>query len=440
MGINDIVNSMWGNVKGLGGRVKNYLGGTVSPKKIEEVDVSKRRGNGAGLLYVLLAAVAITAFTNKLKAETFNVDPSMSVGQINQVIAAANGGEANPTDPNLRDTINFGQGTYTVLYAQYFNFLPCRNYTPDARGVIIRGQTIENAELIDIINGGDIDIVGNSNLILQNAKYGILIGEVPYNNINIRGVNSEGIYKFPILGQNIEHDSPLVKATVEVRDCFMNGGEIGVNYDKMGKTPTQYSPYFAVYDCTGVGLQRYLIRPPKAIKVSAGGVALDDPEIIVLGNDEISENSTFGSPISPTDEYYLYDCPTHILQADIPEEQALITGEVYYDPYGNPHVFDGENCFLADSNDLYKDTFHPTILGRGNLGKGRFIGVKREWSQFVAGPGTLSEFCNVWLIEEDPNNPNNGYNPKLDLNGDSKHNFKDLAIIASSEVWRPDGF
>ena len=399
------------------------------------------RNTARNAVLLTVAAVAAIGATKGL-AKTYNVDPYLdndpylsTVEEINQIIEDANNGMIDPNNSKLRDTINFEDGTYQ-LHAlgpnqfEIFDFLPNRNYTFGV--ATISGSGLEHLGLIRIAHGGNMDISAED-LTLQKSIVGIAIQDVPYDNINISGVNFEVNTKGDIKGkaiamENRQHQAPLTKAAVEVSYCTADGGAKFVMYAE-GPGPTENSPYASVKSCTLKNL------------TSSGGV-IDVPifykeksegEWTVLGNDEIKDNVLINcSSLSKPADFWIYHSPEHIAQKDVGE--SLITGKTYYDWErlgGNPHIFNGENCFIADANHFLPDSITPKRDSPMNLGNGNYIGAIKPYHELdgnlnfdeyvdfydfaVAAKrynGNLDEIVDItndWLAIE-PNDPNG--NPK----------------------------
>jgi len=403
MRINDIVNSMWGNVKGLGGRVKNYFGKTLFPEKIERVDVSKRRGNGAELLYVLLAATAVASFINKLKAETINVDPSMTVNQINQVIANS--------EPN--DVINFMEGNYNISpWNKYLDFLPNRDYTSDSNEAILNGSGLEHEILIGIANGGNINISGN--LALKNSKAGIKIGVIPYDDIDISGVNFESIYDYSIVIEDREHAVPLESAAVNIEYCTDNGGSKFAYFgDAHNTSPYPAVKHNSIKDKTSeIGA----IELPKfgvVTYLKGGGILAST---IVLGQDDqeanVFENCT---PWNPDDYQFFYS----------PIKNRYLNA---IDPYYGPPQDDNMD---VDVNDFYNG--HPVMFTNTHLDDGTGAGPLPLVANMNDSVPYFTVYC--WLAWGDPNNPDDpnndpGYDPRADFDNNGIINFIDYVNVA----------
>ena len=365
-------------------------------------------------MIMALAAAVIAGYTAKSKGAVINVNPSMSTAQINQAIANSNEG----------DTINAEDGSYGVPYGGIFDFLPNRDYTFGE--ATISGSGLEHLGLIRIASGGDMNISAAKNLSLQNSIVGIAIQDVPYDNINIGGVKFINIYEYNIVIENIQHASPLEKAAVNVSSCTSDGGDKFVMFYQGVLEVNEKSPYAGVTNCS----LRNLTSSGGVIDVPIFYNEEGDGEWTALGNDEISDNTLINcSSLSKPASFWIYHSPEHIAQKDTGE--PLITGEIYYDPWGGEHTFDGENCFISDANDFLPDGITPKRDSRLNLGGGRYIGAiepyhelegNLDFDEVVNGvdfaivanryDGDISVIIpvvNNWLAIE-PNDPNG--NPK----------------------------
>lgn len=278
---------------------------------------------------------------------------------------------------------------------------------------------MEHYKIFKIVEGGPINFIVKD-FTLDETKDGFFIGTNVYDNINIEAFTFE-VYNDPVVLENIEHDLPLTKAAVIVRNCFFNGGRIGINYDKHGQAPTEYSPYAAARNNTGVNLEKFIIYTPKA--------EIAGHSIFVLGNDEISENLSVDCLVSNPKDYWAYESPVNIAQKDVNEADALITGNEYCDKYGqNCTIFDGENCFIADANAFLLDGITPRRDSKLNLKNGYYIGAIPPLRRYKANinyddyvdDADLKIFAGTWLDQ--------GLG---DLNEDSITDFKDYAILAN---------
>ena len=90
---------------------------------------------------------------NRSYAKTLDVNPSMTVTEINNVISSS--------DPN--DTINFTTGTYTVPLEWppvYFSLKPDRNYTFDEKGKVSNSWMGRNFAYKPIIVNSEKNLLG----------------------------------------------------------------------------------------------------------------------------------------------------------------------------------------------------------------------------------------------------------------------------------------
>jgi len=286
---------------------------------------------------------------NRSYAKTLDVNPSMTVTEINNVISSS--------DPN--DTINFTTGTYTVPLEWppvYFSLKPDRNYTFDEKGVIVDGTDLDNLLLMAIQEGGNINI--NGNLKFLNAEQGISIGGIPYDNINIGDLKSviefNNLKNWGIAITNVkdpEAKEPRTEAAVKVMGCVFKetpgSQRQGIRFSHQGQEIDEFSPYASAENCTGTGLVKFMDVP----------LAVINDVITPLGNDEVKSNSLVDcASLTSTSVYQFFASPTDIAQLNV--ASPLVTGVDY-----GAGPYDGENCFVADPNDFLSDRLTPSRKG-----------------------------------------------------------------------------
>jgi len=392
----------------------------------EIADCSQHRKDSSSAhknLLLISMISALLGYSMPLIANTIYIDLSNTTDEINRIISE---------DSGPGDTINFRDGEHTIPYGKRIDLLPSRDYVFGT--ATINGSGIEHGNILRIISGGGMNISA-TNLTLRKSKVGIGIGDVPYDNINIIGINFMEIYEKPIAYENIKHASPLTKAAINIQFCTADGGDKFVMFNE-GASVDANSPYVGVRNCTLSDMHSSggIIDVPIYFRetVTGSGIqAKKKGEWVVLGNDEISGNVLRNvSSLSLPADFWVYHSPEGILQENV--TAPLITGSIYYDWYGQPHVFTGENCGIVDANSFLPGTNIPKRDSPMNLGGGRYVGSIEPYHE-LKGNLDFDEFVNLidfaiaasrykgnlneikavaddWLREE-PNDPNG--NPKI---------------------------
>lgn len=332
----------------------------------------------------------------------------MSCEKINQIIANANGGDADPNDPLLRDIIHFQAGEYNLRIIgpsqnETYLFLPNRNYVFNPDGVTILGMGIEHGNLIQIASGGDMNIAGN--LTMGNSLVPIGIGTVPFKNIDIRGINFRSVYDHSIFYQDREHTSPLAEPAFKVSHCTVDGGIRFVAYAR-GPPATEGSPWPGVENCTVSGLSSWGVDLPR-YGISSG--AGDSETIIILGQNDVNNNVWRNcNALADPNLYEFFSSPKRNRYQDV--NQPFI---------GEP---DDDNAVVG-ADDFYEDTLYPIMFGGAHLQNGKAAGAH----PLVATMGSLEYFVNRYLTT--PESPD--WDARADFDGDGVVTLKDFAELAN---------
>jgi len=393
---------------------------TESLPEIADCSQHRKDSSSAHRNLLLITMIgAVLGYSNPVIARTIHIDLSNSTDEINRIISE---------DSGPGDTINFRDGEHTIPYGKRIDLLPSRDYVFGT--ATINGSGIEHGNILRIISGGDINLTA-TNLTLGKSKIGIGIGDVQYDNINISGINFK-VYEKAIAYENIKHTSPLTQAAINIQFCTADGGDKFVMFDELWSGVDANAPYLGVRNCTLSSMYSDggIIDVPIFFKVATTESKVKG-EWVVLGNDEISGNVLINvSSLSKPADFWIYHSPEGILQEGV--ATPLVTGNIYNDWYGQPHVFTGENCGIVDANSFVPGTNIPKRDSPMNLGNGRYAGSippyhelpgNLDFDEFVSlidfaiaasrYKGNLSEIKNVaddWLKEE-PNDPNG--NPKI---------------------------
>ena len=379
-------------------------GGTMAKGNLVSrmLEHGKKAAKGLRNKALFLAAagvIAVGGYATRAQAKEYEVYPADDVATINNVIAAS--------EPN--DTINFTNGTYSIWFGENYNLKPNRNYFFDK--VIIDGKIPKPSKIFRIAEGGNIDISGT--LTIQNTNDGFWIGNVPYDNINIRGVNFNNVEEYGVVMDNIKDPHHLEWPAITLRDCMADGGKKLVKV--AGTANTEETPYPSVVNSTlknitsdsgsiylpkywDYNLEKFIVKGHK-----------DQLNLIIINCHSISDSENWGLFSSFKNIAHLYT----ELDPNNPNEAI---------PY-----LDGTNCFIADPNDFLSDGITPRRDSRMNLENGRYIGAIEPHHDLLGNlnfdevvdfrdfniaanryNGNLEEIANVsydWLVEE-PNDPN----------------------------------
>jgi len=340
---------------------------------------------------------------------TYDVDNSMSCERINQRIAEANGGDRDPENPLLRDTIHFQAGTYNLRIIgpsqnEKYLFLPNRNYAFNPDGVTIWGMGIEHGNLIQIASGGDMNIAGN--LTMGNSIVPIGIGTVPFKNIDISGINFRSVYEYSIFYKNKKHPSPLSEPAVNISYCTADSGIIFIGYDS-GLGSNENSPYPKVENCTVRDLSSWGVDLP--MYGIPSGMGADSETIVILGQNDINSDVWVNCDalVSPS-LYEFFSSPRRNRYLDV--NQPFI---------GEP---DDDNAVVGP-DDFYEDTLYPIMFGGAHLGNGKAAGAH----PLVATMGSLEYFVNHYLTT--PDSPD--WDQRADFDNDGVVTLKDFAELAN---------
>lgn len=364
------------------------------------------------------AVIATPYLINRARADdppqsdgiTYDVDNSMTCERINQIITDANGGDTDPNDPTLRDIIHFQPGQYNLRIIgpsqneKYF-FLPNRNYGFDLDGVTIWGMGIEHGNLIQIGNGGDMNIAGN--LTMGNSLVPIGIGTVPFKNIDISGINFTNVYEYSIVYQNRQHESPLAEAAVKISYCTADSGIKFANFNRAPPVDEK-SPYPRVESCTVRNLSGWGVDLP-TWRVVTDAAAGSEYTKIVLGQNDINDNVWVNcDALADPSLFQYFSSPKRNRYLDV--NQPF---------YGNEED-DNKDVSISD---FYENTLYPIMFGGAHLGNGKAAGAH----PLVAVMQSLEYFVERYL--SDPSSPN--WDPRADFDGDGVVTLKDFAELAN---------
>ena len=392
---------------------------TESLPEIADCSQHRKDSSSAHRNLLLITMIgAVLGYSTPVTGKTIHIDLSNTTNEINRILLE---------DSGPGDTINFRDGEHNIPYGKWIDLPPNRDYIFGT--ATISGSGPEQECILWMGSGGNINLTA-TNLHLRKSKVGIGMGDVPYDNINISGISFK-VYEKAIIYENIKHASPLTQAAINIQFCTADGGDKFVVFNQ-GLSVDANAPYVGVRNCTISNMypESGIIDVPIYFKQT-------NPENrhegywVVLGNDEISGNVLRNvSSLSLPADFWVYHSPEDILQENV--TAPLITGSIYYDWYGQPHVFTGENCGIVDANSFVPGTNIPKRDSSMNLGGGRYVGSiepyhelkgNLDFDEFVnlidfaiaatRYNGNLSEIKNVaddWLKEE-PNDPNG--NPKI---------------------------
>jgi hypothetical protein len=341
--------------------------------------------------------------------KTYDVDNSMTCEKINQIITDANGGDKDPDDPLRRDIIHFQPGQYNLRILgsnqhEMYYFLPNRNYAFNPDGVTIWGAGIEHYGLIKIGNGGNMNIAGN--LTMGNAIIGMGIVDVPFKNIDIRGINFTKVFEYSIFYKNKKHPSPLSEPAVKISYCTADSGIIFVGYDS-GLGSNENSPFPGVENCTVRNLSSWGVDLP--MYGITNGMGADSETIVILGQNDVNSDIWVNCDalVSPS-LYEFFSSPRRNRYLDVAE------------PFiGEP---DDDNAVVGAS-EFYEDTLYPIMFGGAHLGNGKAAGAH----PLVAVMQSLEYFVERYL--SDPSSPN--WDQRADFDGDGIVTLKDFAELAN---------
>lgn len=392
----------------------------------EIADCSQHRKDSSSAhrnLLLITMIGAVLGYSTPVTAKTIHIDLSNTTDEINRILLE---------DSGPGDTINFRDGEHNIPYGKWIDLPPNRDYVFGT--ATINGSGIEQECILWMGSGGNINITA-TNLTLGKSKIGIGMGDVPYDNININGISFK-VYEKAIIYENIKHASPLTQAAINIQFCTADGGDKFVMFDELWSGVDANAPYVGVRNCTLSDMHSDggIIDVPIYFRetVTGSGIqAKKKGEWVVLGNDEILGNVLRNvSSLSKPADFWVYHSPEDILQEGV--ATPLVTGNIYNDWYGQPHVFTGENCGVVDANSFVPGTNIPKRDSSMNLGNGRYAGSiepyhelpgNLDFDEFVSlidfaiaasrYKGNLNEIKAVaddWLKEE-PNDPNG--NPKI---------------------------
>lgn len=226
-----------------------------------------------------------------------------------------------------------------------------------------------------------MDIIGIEST-LQNSKQGFVCRNEVFKDVTISGFNFSSIYQNSVMIENVKYAFPLAKAAVNISDCTADGLDKFVRFDEKSMSVDANTPYAGVVNCTLRNLTspEGIVDIPIFYKEDGQGSG----EWVALGDCEVSDNFLENcSSLSLPDHFWIYRSLRGIAQKDL-AGAYLLSGETYYDFRGDPHVFEGEHCFVADANDFLLDGITPRRDRRLNLGFGTYIGAVEPYHE-VAG-------------------------------------------------------
>ncbi len=356
----------------LAGKLRYHFQGDIAiPARVKLSGVSEgvRFGIRASAVTVVVAVAAFSA-----KAGVINIYPRDDYQP--KIESAVPG-----------DEVIFNPGVYSIGQDAFIDIkrgVEASHITYTFDNAIISGTGSEHDSLIVIQRGGFVDIIGIEST-LQNSKQGFVCRNEVFKDVTISGFNFSGIYQNSVRIENVKHASPLTKAAVNISDCTADGLDKFVRFDEKSMIVDANSPFTGVVNCTlrNITSPEGIVDIPVFYKEDGQGGG----EWIALGDYEISGNFLENcSSLSFSDYFWLYHSLRGIAQKDL-AGAYLLSGETYYDFWGNPHVFEGENCFVADANDFLLDGITPRRDRRLNLGGGTYIGAVEPYHEV---PGNLN--------------------------------------------------
>jgi len=436
MRINDIVNR-WGSVKGLGGRVKNYFGRTISPNNIERVDFSKRRGNGAGLLYALLAAAVIYAMAyvnvNKSKAETIDIPEGWGVPEINQFF------QNFQHSADDTDTINLPRNKEYHVYAPYTPGFVIPDFTNNViwnwNGSQLIGPGKDNDEY-GINVGGCRNLTINDPNVKNFQVYIKIGGDDPYGPEyeNVQVIRGYCDTESGLGHTNVYGDGSVLSNSILLKDSIIEVDFIGVKYATLNApTIKGFTKFVKNENVTANiregGIYARLPRVTQVLPLNVGALEAEVGELLGSDPNSFQYVALTGSATSlfPPDQQGDLESPMWVAQENVE----------------NPYLNANKHCFEVADMNFVPGTYTPDVNSSPLVVKdegGRVIGYLGSTPPPVEGDldgdgdvdfkdyGVLAN-----SIGSKPGDAN--WNEECDIVEDNEINYKDLEKFRSQWLW-----
>jgi len=344
------------------------------------------------------------------KAKTIDVFPTDEDGTGTTIQA-----KINTAQPG--DRVVFHPGNYQLRFDVHYwlkSGILGNNIIYDLDSAVISGSGVEHSGIFGIRDGGYLEIEGNATTTLRKVNVPISLERVPFQEIDIRNITFDP-YDASIGYQNRRHGAPLGKPAFTVRGCTANSGNKLIQFSE-GMITDDNSPSPGVENCTVSGLGGWGVDLP-SYRIVTKGVSSQDYTKVVLGQDDINANVwvSCNGLVDPGLHEYL-GSPKHNRYLDV--ESPFI---------GTPED-DNSNVTVGD---FLPGTFIPIMFGGVHLDNGTAAGSY----ELVATLDSVRYFCDVWLAQGDPNDPNNPandplYDLRVDFNKDGITNGADFAPVA----------
>ena len=361
------------------------------------------------------------------RAAKMSKSPAEITEKVNQILTNTETSNVYYTTPGERASVTqaaIDNPSYTIIcwtpgrYRKFSSIFDCYNLKPSKTyildGAIMDGLGSEHQKFFRIVDGGPINVLAINNSDLENVKDGFYIGNTPFDDIVIEGLDWH-VERYGTWMNDVKNLSPLEQASVRFNLCGFYGGSKAFKIYADEEADVN-SSYGSLDKCTISDMETSDFAFDMPI-VPVGGVAATDSSYIILGQDELNQNLWDNCvPINPNIHEYL----------NSPQKNR------YYNVvdgfYGEPE----DDNMDIDANDLYNGTLQPIMFLRAHTIDGAAGRLPP-----VATMASVEYFTDCWLSQGNPTEPDDlgndvNYDVRADFNKDGRINFIDWADVAES--------